>query len=212
MTEKGYWTPGNGDVFILRVVDRDYCNFIWNETLLSSGFCQKQSFGDCVLCQQVHLCEIILTKVQQYSKRPKKNILSDCFAEYPSDLNGNEESDKLKSVTKCYTHIETSSNSADIDKMTNGETSSFWQSDGSARSHWIRWAQGWGSESWASQPGSSWAGLILAGCQLPSGLLHDSSPQLGRREKMKQKALGSRAGRALSSTVITDKTPSIQGI
>uniref|UniRef100_A0A669PSW4 Zinc finger ZZ-type and EF-hand domain containing 1 n=1 Tax=Phasianus colchicus TaxID=9054 RepID=A0A669PSW4_PHACC len=58
--------------------------------------------------------------------------------EYPSDLNGNEESDKLKSVMKCYTHIETSSNSADIDKMTNGETTSFWQSDGSARSHWIR--------------------------------------------------------------------------
>ncbi|XP_027737886.1 zinc finger ZZ-type and EF-hand domain-containing protein 1 [Empidonax traillii] len=58
--------------------------------------------------------------------------------EYPSDLNGSEESDKLKSVPKCYTHIETSSNSADIDKMTNGETSSFWQSDGSARSHWIR--------------------------------------------------------------------------
>uniref|UniRef100_A0A8C4UPT9 Zinc finger ZZ-type and EF-hand domain containing 1 n=1 Tax=Falco tinnunculus TaxID=100819 RepID=A0A8C4UPT9_FALTI len=58
--------------------------------------------------------------------------------EYPSDLNGDQESDKLKSVTKCYTHIETSSNSADIDKMTNGETTSFWQSDGSARSHWIR--------------------------------------------------------------------------
>ncbi|OXB78873.1 UNVERIFIED_CONTAM: hypothetical protein H355_011278 [Colinus virginianus] len=58
--------------------------------------------------------------------------------EYPSDLNGNEELDKLKTVTKCYTHIETSSNSADIDKMTNGETTSFWQSDGSARSHWIR--------------------------------------------------------------------------
>uniref|UniRef100_A0A8C8RK97 Zinc finger ZZ-type and EF-hand domain containing 1 n=1 Tax=Pelusios castaneus TaxID=367368 RepID=A0A8C8RK97_9SAUR len=58
--------------------------------------------------------------------------------ECPSDLNGNQEMDKLKSVTKCYTHIETSSNSADIDKMTNGETSSFWQSDGSARSHWIR--------------------------------------------------------------------------
>ncbi|XP_007425988.1 zinc finger ZZ-type and EF-hand domain-containing protein 1 [Python bivittatus] len=58
--------------------------------------------------------------------------------ESPSNLNGNQESDKLKSVSKCYTHIETSSNSADIDKMTNGETSSFWQSDGSARSHWIR--------------------------------------------------------------------------
>nr|XP_056720968.1 zinc finger ZZ-type and EF-hand domain-containing protein 1 [Euleptes europaea] len=58
--------------------------------------------------------------------------------ECPNDLNGNQELDKLKSVSKCYTHIETSSNSADIDKMTNGETSSFWQSDGSARSHWIR--------------------------------------------------------------------------
>ncbi|XP_013928811.1 PREDICTED: zinc finger ZZ-type and EF-hand domain-containing protein 1-like [Thamnophis sirtalis] len=58
--------------------------------------------------------------------------------ESPSDLNGNQELDKLKSVSKCYTHIETSSNSSDIDKMTNGETSSFWQSDGSARSHWIR--------------------------------------------------------------------------
>lgn len=75
----------------------------------------------------------------------KKEQKEECFLlllvfppEYPSDLNGNEESDKLKSVTKCYTHIETSSNSADIDKMTNGETTSFWQSDGSARSHWIR--------------------------------------------------------------------------
>uniref|UniRef100_A0A7M4EG06 Zinc finger ZZ-type and EF-hand domain containing 1 n=1 Tax=Crocodylus porosus TaxID=8502 RepID=A0A7M4EG06_CROPO len=57
---------------------------------------------------------------------------------FPSDLNGNQESDRLKSVTKCYTNIETSSNSADVDKMTNGETTSFWQSDGSARSHWIR--------------------------------------------------------------------------
>ncbi|XP_061868119.1 zinc finger ZZ-type and EF-hand domain-containing protein 1 isoform X3 [Colius striatus] len=58
--------------------------------------------------------------------------------EYPNELNVNQESDTLKSVTKCYTHIETSSNSADVDKMTNGETTSFWQSDGSARSHWIR--------------------------------------------------------------------------
>ena len=47
--------------------------------------------------------------------------------------------DKLKSVAKCYAYIETSSNPADIDKMTNGDTASYWQSDGSARSHWIRW-------------------------------------------------------------------------
>uniref|UniRef100_A0A4W3IYX3 Zinc finger ZZ-type and EF-hand domain containing 1 n=1 Tax=Callorhinchus milii TaxID=7868 RepID=A0A4W3IYX3_CALMI len=46
--------------------------------------------------------------------------------------------DKLKLITKCYTSIEASSNSTDIDKMTNGETSSYWQSDGSSCSHWIR--------------------------------------------------------------------------
>uniref|UniRef100_A0A8C4M196 Zinc finger ZZ-type and EF-hand domain containing 1 n=1 Tax=Equus asinus asinus TaxID=83772 RepID=A0A8C4M196_EQUAS len=56
----------------------------------------------------------------------------------PGDLTRSPEMDKLKSVAKCYAYIETSSNSADIDKMTNGETSSYWQSDGSARSHWIR--------------------------------------------------------------------------
>ncbi|KAM4842992.1 zinc finger ZZ-type and EF-hand domain-containing protein 1 [Thomomys bottae] len=58
--------------------------------------------------------------------------------ENPGELTRSPEMDKLKSVTKCYAYIETSSNPADIDKMTNGETSSYWQSDGSARSHWIR--------------------------------------------------------------------------
>ncbi|XP_078228650.1 zinc finger ZZ-type and EF-hand domain-containing protein 1 isoform X7 [Callithrix jacchus] len=58
--------------------------------------------------------------------------------ESPGDLTRSPDMDKLKSVAKCYAYIETSSNSADIDKMTNGETSSYWQSDGSACSHWIR--------------------------------------------------------------------------
>ncbi|XP_072475032.1 zinc finger ZZ-type and EF-hand domain-containing protein 1 isoform X2 [Notamacropus eugenii] len=58
--------------------------------------------------------------------------------EGPGELNSSQESEELKAIAKCYTYIETSSNSADIDKMTNGETSSYWQSDGSARSHWIR--------------------------------------------------------------------------
>ncbi|KAF3813425.1 hypothetical protein GH733_018578 [Mirounga leonina] len=58
--------------------------------------------------------------------------------ESPGDLTRSPEMDKLKSVAKCYAYIEASSNPADIDKMTNGETSSYWQSDGSARSHWIR--------------------------------------------------------------------------
>uniref|UniRef100_A0A2K6F960 Zinc finger ZZ-type and EF-hand domain containing 1 n=1 Tax=Propithecus coquereli TaxID=379532 RepID=A0A2K6F960_PROCO len=58
--------------------------------------------------------------------------------ESPGDLTRSPEMDKLKSVAKCYAYIETSSNPTDVDKMTNGETSSYWQSDGSARSHWIR--------------------------------------------------------------------------
>lgn len=49
------------------------------------------------------------------------------------------EVEKVKVLTQCYSSIEVSSNVADIFKMTNGETSSFWQSDGSARSHWIRY-------------------------------------------------------------------------
>uniref|UniRef100_A0A8C6RQT6 Zinc finger, ZZ-type with EF hand domain 1 n=1 Tax=Nannospalax galili TaxID=1026970 RepID=A0A8C6RQT6_NANGA len=58
--------------------------------------------------------------------------------ESPGDLARSPEMDKFKSITKCYAYIETSSNPADIYRMTNGETSSYWQSDGSARSHWIR--------------------------------------------------------------------------
>uniref|UniRef100_A0A673GTT3 Zinc finger ZZ-type and EF-hand domain-containing protein 1-like n=1 Tax=Sinocyclocheilus rhinocerous TaxID=307959 RepID=A0A673GTT3_9TELE len=55
-----------------------------------------------------------------------------------AELNHDPDVDKVKVVTQCYNFIEASSNSADINKMTNGETVSFWQSDGSARSHWIR--------------------------------------------------------------------------
>uniref|UniRef100_A0A8C5F7L2 Zinc finger ZZ-type and EF-hand domain containing 1 n=1 Tax=Gadus morhua TaxID=8049 RepID=A0A8C5F7L2_GADMO len=45
---------------------------------------------------------------------------------------------RVKVVTQCFSFIEASSNATDIHRMTDGETGSFWQSDGSARSHWIR--------------------------------------------------------------------------
>uniref|UniRef100_A0A3P8R6J0 Zinc finger, ZZ-type with EF hand domain 1 n=1 Tax=Astatotilapia calliptera TaxID=8154 RepID=A0A3P8R6J0_ASTCA len=54
------------------------------------------------------------------------------------ELDRDPDVDMVKVVTQCYSTIEASSNVADIYKMTNGETASFWQSDGSARSHWIR--------------------------------------------------------------------------
>ncbi|XP_077447834.1 zinc finger ZZ-type and EF-hand domain-containing protein 1 [Stigmatopora argus] len=62
----------------------------------------------------------------------------DLDIQYKAELDRDPDVDKVKVVTQCYGTIEASSNVADVYKMTNGETSSFWQSDGSARSHWIR--------------------------------------------------------------------------
>ncbi|XP_061596133.1 zinc finger ZZ-type and EF-hand domain-containing protein 1 isoform X1 [Cololabis saira] len=62
----------------------------------------------------------------------------DLDIQYRAALDRDPDVDKVKVITQCYSTIEASSNVTDIYKMTNGETSSFWQSDGSARSHWIR--------------------------------------------------------------------------
>ncbi|XP_077361813.1 zinc finger ZZ-type and EF-hand domain-containing protein 1 [Festucalex cinctus] len=62
----------------------------------------------------------------------------DLDIQYRAELDRDPDVDKVKVVTQCYSTIEASSNVADVYKMTNGETTSFWQSDGSARSHWIR--------------------------------------------------------------------------
>ncbi|XP_015252043.1 PREDICTED: zinc finger ZZ-type and EF-hand domain-containing protein 1-like isoform X1 [Cyprinodon variegatus] len=62
----------------------------------------------------------------------------DLDIQYRAALDRDPDVDKVKVVTQCYSTIEASSNVPDVYKMTNGETSSFWQSDGSARSHWIR--------------------------------------------------------------------------
>ncbi|XP_035290326.1 zinc finger ZZ-type and EF-hand domain-containing protein 1 isoform X2 [Anguilla anguilla] len=62
----------------------------------------------------------------------------DLDIQYRAELNRDPEVDQVKIVTQCFSSIEASSSAADVYKMTNGETSSFWQSDGSARSHWIR--------------------------------------------------------------------------
>ncbi|XP_030041854.1 zinc finger ZZ-type and EF-hand domain-containing protein 1 isoform X2 [Microcaecilia unicolor] len=80
-----------------------------------------------------NICTMRLSVLKDYLDRllQKEN-------EYPLDQKDDQGGDQVKPVPKCYTRIEASSNSGDIDKMLNGETSSFWQSDGSARSHWIR--------------------------------------------------------------------------
>lgn len=85
------------------------------------------------------ICRIVSPTTVQTDIHPNLYLfLSDLDIQYRAELDHDPEVDKVKVVTQCYNSIEASSNAADIYKMTNGETSSFWQSDGSARSHWIR--------------------------------------------------------------------------
>uniref|UniRef100_A0A8C4EGY5 Zinc finger, ZZ-type with EF hand domain 1 n=1 Tax=Dicentrarchus labrax TaxID=13489 RepID=A0A8C4EGY5_DICLA len=79
------------------------------------------------------ICTMRSSVVQDYLEF----LLQKEKGEHPP-LDRDPEVDKVKVVTQCYSTIEASSNVTDIYKMTNGETASFWQSDGSARSHWIR--------------------------------------------------------------------------
>lgn len=83
------------------------------------------------------ICTMRSTVVQDYWEFLLQKE-KDLDIQYRAELNRDPEVDKVKVVTQCYSTIEASSNISDVYKMTNGETSSFWQSDGSARSHWIR--------------------------------------------------------------------------
>ncbi|XP_063059602.1 zinc finger ZZ-type and EF-hand domain-containing protein 1 [Engraulis encrasicolus] len=62
----------------------------------------------------------------------------DLDIQYRADFHRDPEVEKVKVVSQCFSLIEVSSNTHEASKMTNGETTSYWQSDGSARSHWIR--------------------------------------------------------------------------
>ncbi|XP_078346247.1 zinc finger ZZ-type and EF-hand domain-containing protein 1-like isoform X2 [Oculina patagonica] len=59
-------------------------------------------------------------------------------AEVQKQVPSVEEGEVLKPLMKCYTALEVSSSKGDISRLTNGDPSSYWQSDGPARSHWIR--------------------------------------------------------------------------
>ncbi|XP_073246845.1 zinc finger ZZ-type and EF-hand domain-containing protein 1-like isoform X1 [Porites lutea] len=59
-------------------------------------------------------------------------------AEVKKQVPSVEEGEVLRPLLKCYTGIEVSSNKGDVSRLTNGDASSYWQSDGPARSHWIR--------------------------------------------------------------------------
>ncbi|KAL0994771.1 hypothetical protein UPYG_G00126960 [Umbra pygmaea] len=83
------------------------------------------------------ICTMRSTVVQDYLEFLLQKE-KDLDVQYRAELNRDPQVDNVKVVTQCFSFIEASSNAADIHKMTNGETVTFWQSDGSARSHWIR--------------------------------------------------------------------------
>ncbi|KAM8835522.1 zinc finger ZZ-type and EF-hand domain-containing protein 1 isoform 1-T1 [Synchiropus picturatus] len=83
------------------------------------------------------ICTMRSSVVQDYLEfvLQKEN---DSDIQYRAELDRDPEVDKIKVVKQCYSSIEASSNISDIYKMTSGDTTTYWQSDGSARSHWIR--------------------------------------------------------------------------
>ncbi|KAI0221571.1 Zinc finger ZZ-type and EF-hand domain-containing protein 1 [Lamellibrachia satsuma] len=46
--------------------------------------------------------------------------------------------EEMQPITKCFSSLEVSTNRGDANRLTNTDFSSYWQSNGSARSHWIR--------------------------------------------------------------------------
>ncbi|KAM9386110.1 zinc finger ZZ-type and EF-hand domain-containing protein 1 [Pholidichthys leucotaenia] len=83
------------------------------------------------------ICSMRSTAVQDYLEHLLQKE-KDLDIQYRAELDRDPDVDMVKVITQCYSSIEASSNVADIYKMTNGETTSFWQSEGSPRSHWIR--------------------------------------------------------------------------
>ncbi|XP_067952130.1 zinc finger ZZ-type and EF-hand domain-containing protein 1-like [Watersipora subatra] len=76
----------------------------------------------------------------------RRNVGNEILLRLEKEMSGGEEVKLLcgdsvgdvKSTGKPYTSIQVSSNSSDVHKLTDGNTGSYWQSDGAARSHFIR--------------------------------------------------------------------------
>ncbi|XP_073471151.1 zinc finger ZZ-type and EF-hand domain-containing protein 1 isoform X2 [Aquarana catesbeiana] len=125
-------TPGFIDIFSK---SKDRLNLHSSKTL---RFLHRNRIPSTVIPYPIlECCSNIFTMRSSVLKDYLERLLKK-EKECPAVLTGSDESLKYKTITKSYSGIETSSNSSDIDKMTNGETTSYWQSDGSARSHWIR--------------------------------------------------------------------------
>nr|DBA33358.1 TPA: hypothetical protein GDO54_001053 [Pyxicephalus adspersus] len=125
-------TPGFIDIFSK---SKDRPNSHFSKTL---RFLHRNRIPSTVIPYPIlECCSNIFTMRSSVLKDYLERLLKK-EKECPSVPSGSDESMKYKTITKCYSSIETSSNSSDIYRMTNGETTSYWQSDGSARSHWIR--------------------------------------------------------------------------
>uniref|UniRef100_A0A3P8VT83 Zinc finger ZZ-type and EF-hand domain containing 1 n=1 Tax=Cynoglossus semilaevis TaxID=244447 RepID=A0A3P8VT83_CYNSE len=129
-------TPGFVDIFSktkdrLRVHASKILKFLHRNRIPSSGIPFPVLEGYNSICT---MRSIVVQDYLEFLLQKEKDL----HIEYRDELDCDPEVDKVRVVTQCYSKIEASSNVFDVYKMTNGETSSFWQSDGSARSHWIR--------------------------------------------------------------------------
>ncbi|XP_050394804.1 zinc finger ZZ-type and EF-hand domain-containing protein 1 [Patella vulgata] len=75
----------------------------------------------------------------------RQSVLKSTFNHLKNSVAGGDteeqelaEGEELRPITKCYSGIEVSTNTSDAYRLTNGDPNTFWQSDGTARSHWIR--------------------------------------------------------------------------
>ena len=103
---------------LLKVILRNRASSMSIQTPVVEGFCNTTEMRLKVL--HTHLQTI-------RDKAELKKIEPSC-----------EAGEFLRPLTKCFSSTETSSNKADAFRLTNGDQSSYWQSDGPARSHWIR--------------------------------------------------------------------------
>ena len=72
--------------------------------------------------------------------------------------------EELKVISKCFSSIDVTSNKSDASRLTNGDPSNYWQSDGAARSHFIRFPTTTTTTSDQSKHWKCTAVVVVAGC------------------------------------------------
>ncbi|XP_033118980.1 zinc finger ZZ-type and EF-hand domain-containing protein 1-like [Anneissia japonica] len=74
-------------------------------------------------------CSMRLSVLKNHFDRQKGNVAKEL-----ADATGKE----VRQITRCFKTIQVSTNNRDVGRLTDNNTSTYWQSDGATGSHWIR--------------------------------------------------------------------------